>query len=286
METMSETSVAGTRNGGRFALPSGLRIQEYALVAVIIVLLVVGSILKPDGFPTSGNFRAIFTQSSVVGVIAIGMTLVIATSGIDLSVGSIVAAAGIAGGLLIGNGSVAFVFGALGFALLLGTINAVAIAYGRVVPFVATLAMLAMARGLALKMSDKKPISLLSSEGVRWFGTGDILGVPVSIVIFLALTIVGWLLLNRTRTDATSSPSEAIGKPPASPASRYAGRCSPSTASRGCSPGWRPFSSAAGSAAPRRCPASFSSSTRSARWSSVGPASPVGGPRSSARSWV
>jgi ribose transport system permease protein len=199
METMPETAVADAGSGRRLALPRGLRIQEYALVAVIILLLVVGAILKPDSFPTSGNLRAIFTQSSVVGVIAIGMTLVIATSGIDLSVGSIVAAAGIAGGLLIGNGSVAFIFGALGFALLLGTINAVAIAYGRVVPFVATLAMLAMARGLALMMSEKKPISLLSSEGVRWFGTGSILGVPISIVIFLALTIVGWLLLNRTR---------------------------------------------------------------------------------------
>jgi ribose transport system permease protein len=110
-----------------------------------------------------------------------------------------VAAAGIAGGLLIGDGSVAFIFGALGFGLLLGTVNAVSIAYGRVVPFVATLAMLAIARGLALKMSDKKPISLLSSEGVRWFGTGEIIGIPVSIVIFLALAIVGWLLLNRTR---------------------------------------------------------------------------------------
>ena len=62
----------------------------------LIALLVVGAILKPDTFPTSDNLRAIFTQSSVVGVIAIGMTLVIATSGIDLSVGSIVAAAGIA----------------------------------------------------------------------------------------------------------------------------------------------------------------------------------------------
>jgi ribose/xylose/arabinose/galactoside ABC-type transport system permease subunit len=199
MATTHDTAVDAPTPSRRFALPRGVRIQEYALVAVIIALLVVGAILKPDTFPTSDNLRAIFTQSSVVGVIAIGMTLVIATSGIDLSVGSIVAAAGIAGGLLIDNGAAAFVFGALGFALLLGTVNAVSIAYGRVVPFVATLAMLAIARGLALKMSDKKPISLLGSKGVRWFGTGEILGVPVSIVVFLALTVVGWLLLNRTR---------------------------------------------------------------------------------------
>ena len=83
-----------------------MRLQEYTLVGVIIVLLVVGTILKPDTFPTTDNFRAMLTQASVVGVLAIGMTFVIATSGIDLSVGSIVAAAGVAGGLLIDSGDV------------------------------------------------------------------------------------------------------------------------------------------------------------------------------------
>jgi ribose/xylose/arabinose/galactoside ABC-type transport system permease subunit len=186
---------------GRLALPAGLKLQEYALVGVIIVLLIVGAILKPDTFPTTDNFRAILTQASVVGVLAIGMTFVIATAGIDLSVGSIVAAAGVAGGLLVedGGSSLLFVLGALGFALLLGTVNATAIAFGKVVPFVATLAMLAIARGLALQMSEKRPISLLDLDGVRWFGTGEIVGVPSSVVIFLGVTIGGWVLLNRTR---------------------------------------------------------------------------------------
>ena len=70
--------------------------------------------------------------------------------------------------------------------------------YGKVVPFVATLAMLAIARGLALQMSEKRPISLLDLDGVRWFGTGEIVGVPSSVVIFLGVTIGGWVL-NRTR---------------------------------------------------------------------------------------
>lgn len=190
------TADAGPTTGGRRAI----HYQEYTLVAVIIALLVVGSILKPDTFPTANNFRAILTQASVVGVLAIGMTFVIATAGIDLSVGSVVAAAGVAGGLLVDNGGTAmFILGALGFGLLLGTVNASAIAYGRVVPFVATLAMLAVARGLALQMSDKRPISLLDYDGVRWFGTGKILGQPVSIWIFVAVSVAGWILLNRTR---------------------------------------------------------------------------------------
>ena len=124
----------------------------------------------------------------------------IATAGIDLSVGSIVAAAGVAGGLLIDNGRCAFVLGALGFGLLLGTVNATSIAFGRVVPFIATLAMLAIARGLALQMSDKSPISLLDSDGVRWFGTGEILGrAGLGRRLPRPSPIVGWMLLNRTR---------------------------------------------------------------------------------------
>lgn len=173
--------------------------QSWVLLGVILTLVVVGTILKPDTFLTVANGRAILTQASVVGVVAIGMTFVIATAGIDLSVGSIVAAAGIMGGLWVDGGTAMFLLGALGFGLLLGATNATTIAYGKVVPFVATLAMLAIARGLALRMSDKKPISLLGADGVRWFGTGRIMGVPVSVVFFIGITVIGWLLLNRTR---------------------------------------------------------------------------------------
>ena len=187
------------RHLGPLAIPSGVQLQEYTLAGVILVLVVVGAVLKPDTFPTADNLRAVVTQASVVGVLAIGMTFVIATAGIDLSVGSVVAAAGVAGGLLVDNGSLAFILGAIGFGLLLGLVNATSIAYGRVIPFIATLAMFAIARGLALQMSGKSPISLLGSDGVRWFGTGKILTVPVSVVVFLAITIGGWILLNRTR---------------------------------------------------------------------------------------
>ena len=187
------------RHLGPLAIPSGVQLQEYTLAGVILVLVVVGAVLKPDTFPTADNLRAVVTQASVVGVLAIGMTFVIATAGIDLSVGSVVAAAGVAGGLLVDNGSLAFILGAIGFGLLLGLVNATSIAYGRVIPFIATLAMFAIARGLALQMSGKSPISLLGSDGVRWFGTGEILTVPVSVVVFLAITVGGWILLNRTR---------------------------------------------------------------------------------------
>ena len=197
---MSTSSPTGhVRRMGTLSVPTGVKLQEYTLGGVIIVLIIIGAVLKPSTFPTADNLRAVITQASVVGVLAIGMTFVIATAGIDLSVGSVVAAAGVAGGLLIDSGSLAFIFGALGFGLLLGLVNATTIAYRRVVPFMATLAMLAIARGLALQMSGKSPISLLGADGVRWFGTGEIVGIPVSVVVFLGITVAGWVLLNRTR---------------------------------------------------------------------------------------
>jgi ribose/xylose/arabinose/galactoside ABC-type transport system permease subunit len=188
-----------------------LEFQEYALGLVVIALFVTGAILRPDTFPTWDNVRNMLTQASIIGVLAVGMTFVIATSGIDLSVGSIVAAAGVFGGILVdpSGSTLLFVLGAIGFAVLLGTINATAITYGRVVPFIATLAMFSIARGLALLLNDKLPVGLLDLNGgsfgepapfsLLWFGTGKVFGIPVSVWIFLGIVVGGWILLNRTR---------------------------------------------------------------------------------------
>jgi ribose transport system permease protein len=188
-----------------------LEFQEYALAIVVVLLFVAGAVLKPDSFPTWDNIRNMLTQASVVGVLAIGMTFVIATAGIDLSVGSMVAAAGVFGGIMVKDGgtSLVFIAAAIACAFALGSINAVAVAYGRVVPFIATLAMFSIARGVALLLNDKLPVSLLDLNGgsiadpspfsLLWFGTGRILAIPVSVYVFLAITIGGWILLNRTR---------------------------------------------------------------------------------------
>jgi ribose transport system permease protein len=173
-------------------------VQELVLPIVIIALIIVGVIIRPGVFLTSDNLLNVLTQASITGIIAIGMTFVIATGGIDLSVGSVLAAACIAGGLLADYGSWMFMLGAIGFALLLGCINGLAITWGKVVPFIATLAMLTIARGLALWMSDKTPISLIELEILQGFGSGRVLGVPVPALVFVAVAIAGWVLLNRT----------------------------------------------------------------------------------------
>ena len=200
-----------SRRGFSLSQLKALELQEYALALVVVALFVAGAILKPDTFPTWDNVRNMLTQASVVGVLAIGMTFVIATAGIDLSVGSMVAAAGVFGGILIGDGtsSLVFILGTVGFAMLLGSVNATSIAYGRVVPFIATLAMFSIARGLALLLNDKLPVSLLDLNGgsfghprafsLLWFGSGRVFGIPPSVYIFIGVTILGWIVLNRTR---------------------------------------------------------------------------------------
>ena len=200
------SAVAALRN--RFG---AMQFQEYALAIVVVLIFVVGAILEPDTFPTWDNIRNMLTQASVVGVIAIGMTFVIATGGIDLSVGSVLAAAGVFGGILVDPEGTTWLFmlGAIGFATFLGTINATSIGFGRVVPFIATLAMFSIAKGLALLLNDKQPVGLLDLNGgsfgepavgsLLWFGTGEILGIPVSVYVFLGVTIAGWIVLNRSR---------------------------------------------------------------------------------------
>ena len=108
-----------------------LELQEYALAIVVVLLFVAGAILKPDTFPTWDNVRNMLTQASVVGVLAIGMTFVIATAGIDLSVGSMVAAAGVFGGIMVGTegtSSLVFIVAAIAFATFLCRVNATAVA--------------------------------------------------------------------------------------------------------------------------------------------------------------
>ena len=173
-------------------------VQELVLPVVIIALIIVGVIIRPGVFLTSDNLLNVLTQASITGIIAIGMTFVIATGGIDLSVGSALAAASIAGGLLVLYGSWIFIIGAVAMALLIGAINGLIITWGKVVPFIATLAMLTIARGVALWMADKTPISLIRLDILQFFGSGRVLGVPVPALVFLAVTVAGWVLLNRT----------------------------------------------------------------------------------------
>jgi ribose transport system permease protein len=173
-------------------------LQEYTLVVVLIVLLILGTALEGQTFLSKDNLLAVMTEASVIGVIALGMTFVIATGGIDLSVGSATAAAAVAGAQVSTSSDLLFVLGTIGFALLIGAVNGVVIAWGFVVPFIATLAMFTIARGMALWMSDKTPIALFDLDSIRWFGTGELIGIPGAVIVFVLASAVAWALLNKT----------------------------------------------------------------------------------------
>ncbi|MEE1926952.1 ABC transporter permease [Streptomyces sp. TRM 70351] len=191
-------------------------LRNLSLLGVLAVLAVVGAITVPDTFLTGDNLTLILTQASVIGVVTVGMTFVIIGGGIDLSVGAIVALASVWATTLATQD---FGFGGILMCALLvglgcGLVNGVLVAYGPMVPFIATLAMLAAARGLALQISGGMT-QRVTVESVLGIGERDayVLGIPPLVLIFAAVAVVGWLVLNRTtfgrRTVAVGGNPEA-----------------------------------------------------------------------------
>lgn len=200
----------GTGAEEKTALSSrvGPVVQRYGILIALIVLCIALSITS-DNFLSSRNIINVLRQTSINGILAIGMTFVILTRGIDLSVGSVVALAGVVSASFATTSASGFIPGAPYFAaiplmagLLTGTfagaLSGVAVARYTVPAFVATLGMLSAARGLTLIYSGGRPIPALT-DGYRWIGTGDILGIPVPIVLFALVFAVAHFVLTRTR---------------------------------------------------------------------------------------
>jgi ribose transport system permease protein len=192
--------------------------RNLGLVIALVILIIVGGVTAGDRFLSVDNMLTILRLASVIGVVSIGMTFVITGGGIDLSVGAIVALASVWATTLSTQTMAAdthwivMVFVALAVGAVCGLVNGVLIAYGRIAPFVATLAMLASARGLAEIISDRKTQIVTNRDFVAFFGD-SVLGVPVLVIIFALAAIGGWVLLNRTtfgrRTLAVGGNEEA-----------------------------------------------------------------------------
>lgn len=177
-------------------LTQRLHLGQYGLAGILLLLCVVATFAS-DAFLTRDNLINVLTQASVIGILTIGMTFVILTGGIDLSVGSMLAVASIYLGLQQDSGGIVMLFAALLGGLALGAVNGLAITWGRVVPFIATLAMFSSARGLALLMSDNTPI-VITNDLITGFGTKRVVGVPMPVYVFAFVAVVAWFVLNRT----------------------------------------------------------------------------------------
>jgi ribose/xylose/arabinose/galactoside ABC-type transport system permease subunit len=192
--------------------------RRFGLVVSFLLLCAVLSVLS-DRFLTVSNIVNVLRQSTINGIVAIGMTYVILTAGIDLSVGALLALCTVVTADLLQQGlpvplSVA---AGLGLGAGLGIANGLIITKARVPPFVATLGMMTVARGLALTYTQGRPITGLP-DGFRFIGTGALGPVPMPIVIAALAFLIGYILLTRTRVGEYIL---ALGNNPV--AARYAG---------------------------------------------------------------
>ncbi|MBC9001799.1 ABC transporter permease [Micromonospora aurantiaca (nom. illeg.)] len=192
--------------------------RNLGLLATLVVLVVIGVLTRPDlyGDPNWvwGNTLTILKLASVVGVVTVGMTFVIIGGGIDLSVGAIVALAGVWCTTVATQsyGAGGMIFTALTVGLAVGVVNGLLVSYGRLVPFIATLAMLVAARGLAAEISDKQT-QVSGNTFINGIASTNVLGIPLLVYILVAVVAAGWVLLNRTtfgrRTVAVGGNPEA-----------------------------------------------------------------------------
>ena len=169
------------------------------LLAALILICIGLSIASPE-FLTTSTLTNIMVQVSVVGIAAVGGTFVIITSGIDLSVGSLVALSGMVAATVMAGSSpdnVALGIAGLGVALVVGALNGLSVAWLRLVPFIVTLAMMAMARGLTLAISDGRT-KFDFPNAFTAFGAKTLVGLPAPMIVMLVVFVIGHVLLRKT----------------------------------------------------------------------------------------
>ncbi|WP_312458178.1 ABC transporter permease [Comamonas sp.] len=179
-------------------------LERYGVLLFLIALIVLFATQNPR-FISLRNISNILTEVSIYGIIAVGMTCVILTGGVDLSVGSLLAFSAMCAGAAVMALGGAFPMSWL-VALLVACAVGTAAGYlqGKTVtllnvpPFIVTLGGMTIWRGATLILNDGGPISGFD-EGLRWWGRGDVLGVPVPVLVFLLVSVLGYITLRYTR---------------------------------------------------------------------------------------
>jgi ribose transport system permease protein len=173
-------------------------LQRRGAIVVLLLVVIVAS-LRFDSFLTERNLENIALQSSFLGLIVVGMTFVIISEGIDLSVGSQLALGGVLAALMVPVSWVLALLVPVAVSGLLGCGQGLLIAKARMAPFIVTLAGLLGIRGLALALAGEQPIGIANDSPFVWFGQGQILGLTTPIVFMIVAFIVGAVVLARTR---------------------------------------------------------------------------------------
>jgi ribose transport system permease protein len=176
-------------------------IKKFAILGVLFILIAFFTIVT-DSFLTTGNILNIARQVSMLGISAVGMTCVILTSGIDISVGSVMGVTNIVGALLMtkyGMPILPAVLITLVVAAAVGLVNGIFVSYIGVPALITTLAMMTLLRGVTYVLCDGLPVWGLP-DSFRTLGQGYIGIIPIPVIIMFLIFIIGWVFLNRTKT--------------------------------------------------------------------------------------
>jgi ribose/xylose/arabinose/galactoside ABC-type transport system permease subunit len=175
-------------------------LAEYGFV-VIFALWVVYLSFATDLFLTETNLLLLLRQASIYGIPAIGATFVILLGELDISFGSVIGAAGVAGAevLLAGGGSTEAILAAVAVGVVVGIVNGVLVSVVRVPSVVATLGMLSIVLGIAIVYTGGYALHGPELEPISWLASGYVGPIPVPVVILFAGYGIGWFILNRTR---------------------------------------------------------------------------------------
>jgi ribose transport system permease protein len=168
-------------------------------VLIALALLVLFGALRYDNFLSGYNVSTVLRYNSMFGLVALGMTFVIMTGGIDLSVGSVAALASVVAALLSPYGMLPGILVPVLVGAAVGLLNGWIIARLHILPFIVTLAMLLAARGLALILANNTSVGVSYQSDFTYFGQGDLFGLPVPAIVLAVAYLAGSLLLNFTR---------------------------------------------------------------------------------------
>jgi simple sugar transport system permease protein len=187
-----------TTRSVRWRAKAGVHIQTIAIGAILLVLVAFFAVAA-DEFSSASNMLNIGRQIAPMLIVAVAMTFVITTGGIDLSVGSTVALTGSLLALLIAAGwdPTLTLFAVLLVGAAIGALNGYVFSYGRVPAFITTLATMSIVRGTALRATEGYSTPITADSWVVSIGQGRILGTPTPAIIALAVTAIGWWVYNQ-----------------------------------------------------------------------------------------
>jgi len=197
---MAHKSSVSAKSGNTIFSNSIQKLKSFGILWVLIAIIIIASILEPT-FLKFSNVVNIIRQIAINGIIAVGMTFVLLTGGIDLSVGASVGVVAVTVAMLFQKGVnpvLAIIIG-LVIGAAIGFINGLGITKGKIVPFIMTLGTLTAFRGLALYIANGSPQSWRKSGvDIKFLGQGDLFGIPVPVYIFFAVLIIAHLILKYT----------------------------------------------------------------------------------------